>query len=404
MPKLAKVALLCALLAVAADVGVSVFVIRDGALGYRALPPFAGTHHPRQKEWLAQQQAYAMHGAPAWLTGAFDRELGWTNRASSGTGVRADTPYNYNALGARSQREHTAEPAPGVLRVACFGESFTHGDEVGDLDTWPVQLEQLDARIEALNFGVGGYGPDQALLRMRREGLHGARVALMGYMVENIGRSVNRYRPLWHTRTNACGAKPRFRLVGERLELVPIPYATSAELLAAIADDSIVRDLAEHEYWGAETRMTYLHFSSFARIAAGRWADRRREAHRLYADLEAEPAATTLAILEAFSREARAAGAERAVVLVYARSDELHAGEVLRSPVWGPFLQRLRERGVEVLDTSIAFAHAFEAAGEQAQQRLFSGGHYSREGNAVIAREVRAWLAREFESAALDQR
>lgn len=383
---------LCAALALVGDVIVNVFVIRDGAFGYRALPPYLGTHHPLQKRWLAEQQEQLANDRRPGATGAFDPELGWTNVASSGTGAETAVPYNYDALGARSQREHAPEPPEGVLRLACFGESFTHGDEVGDLDTWCAQLEALDPRLEALNFGVGGYGADQALLRMRREGLHGARVALMGFMVENVGRNVNRYRPLWHPRTNACVAKPRFLLRGGELVLVPIPYATRAELVAAVADDSIVRDIAEHEHWIAESRYPLLRWSATARLGVGFFAYRRREIPRLYADEDGEPFVVSLALLEAFSREAKALGAHRSLVVFFPRRDELVSGEAARAPYWTRFVEQLRERGVEVLDLTEPMVAAVEAARPDVVPRMFRGSHYSREGNAVVAREVKRWV------------
>ena len=128
-----------------------------------------------------------------------------------------------NSIGSRADREYAETPPAGVLRLACFGDSFTHGSEVSTEDTWAYQLEQRDSRLEVLNFGVGGYGTDQALLRFRHAGLRGAQVALIGLMPENIGRNVNRYRPLWYPATQGCVAKPRFVMTDRGLESVPSP-------------------------------------------------------------------------------------------------------------------------------------------------------------------------------------
>jgi hypothetical protein len=52
------------------------------------------------------------------------------------------------------------------------GDSFTFGLEVRYEDTWPRQLERLlGPEFQVLNFGVDGYGVDQAYLRYRRDGL-----------------------------------------------------------------------------------------------------------------------------------------------------------------------------------------------------------------------------------------
>ena len=74
-------------------------------------------------------------------------------------------------------RENTASPlgwqsnAPrpqsSELSPSCgsaFGDSMTHGDEVTDDEAWLHRLsERLGCNVQ--NFGVGGYGLDQAALR-----------------------------------------------------------------------------------------------------------------------------------------------------------------------------------------------------------------------------------------------
>jgi hypothetical protein len=371
------------------DLALSAFKIRDGAFGYRALPPFGAMHHPRQKQWLAEQQADLASDRRAGSMGSFDAELGWTNVAGSRTGLSVERPFSYNSIGARSTREYSPAPAPGVQRLACFGESFTHGDEVGDGDCWPALLESSEDRIEALNFGVGGHGTDQALLRMQREGLHGAQLAVLGFMLENIGRNVNRYRPLWHPRTPTCIAKPRFLIAPAGLELVPLPYRSRADLIAAVAEGSVIADLHEHEYWSAECEPRWLRFSSLARLGWGWWAYRRREVPRLYRDLEAEPAALSLALLEAFGPRARALGAERSLVLLFPRREELEA-PIQGTQFWAPFVAELERRGVALLDLTPALLAARDLHGSPA---LLSGSHYSRLGNQAVADALRNWLA-----------
>ena len=100
-----------------------------------------------------------------------DPDLGWTIRPS--THVAAAGTYQAttsNGRGLRSLREYAPEAPPGVLRVAAFGDSFVHGDEVDDQANWPAVLERSRPDLEVLNFGASGYGPDQALLRWERDG------------------------------------------------------------------------------------------------------------------------------------------------------------------------------------------------------------------------------------------
>lgn len=63
-----------------------------------------------------------------------------------------------------------AWPAPGRARVVMLGDSITFGHGVGDDETFSAVLSR-DPRVEAVNLGVPGYGTDQELMRLEREGL-----------------------------------------------------------------------------------------------------------------------------------------------------------------------------------------------------------------------------------------
>lgn len=79
-------------------------------------------------------------------------------------------------------REHSPQAAPGVLRVAVLGDSFTEALQVNLEQTWWKQLEQrinatpgcafrkgYPGGVEFLNFGVGGYGTGEQLLTWRHQ-------------------------------------------------------------------------------------------------------------------------------------------------------------------------------------------------------------------------------------------
>jgi hypothetical protein len=57
----------------------------------------------------------------------------------------------------------------GVIRIGCFGDSFTHGDEVNDQYDYPSLLQEVFSKngydnVEVLNFGAGGYGFHQTYM------------------------------------------------------------------------------------------------------------------------------------------------------------------------------------------------------------------------------------------------
>lgn len=361
--------------------------LADGRLGKRPLPPFGRLASAAQE--AALERLTADRPDPHSIT-AFDRELGWCVRPNSG---RAGGEYQVGPLGARGTRAYAPAPPAGTVRLACFGDSFTFGDEVRDAWTFEALLESLDPRVEALNFGVPAYGTDQALLRLRREGLHGAQVALLGLLLENIGRNVNRYRALWTPRTETPLAKPRFVLAGGELTLVAQPFASARELAAAVRDGTVLARLAEHEHWRGRPEIPTGEWSALGRLLGGLVAYRARSPERLWLDRQGEPRAVTLALVEAFRRESTALGARRALVLVLPMKEELDEFRASGRAYWAELVDELARRGIEHLDLAPALA-AEEARleTEGTGQTLWVAAHLSSVGNLVVARELLAWL------------
>ncbi len=373
---------------VAADVLVTVFATGDGIFRRLPLPPFRSFTHPLQVEW-----ARTLHEEERGQgIGRFDAELGWSWEPSTAS---PDGMFHVNSIGARGTREYAPSPPEGVTRIVCFGDSFTFCDDVSDKKTFQVSLETRHRELEVLNFGVSGYGTDQALLRYRRLGRDlGAEVVCIGILTENVGRNVNRYRPLWNPTSGFCAAKPRFLLEGNELVLLPQPFATRDELWRALEDDSVVERVADGEHWIGPSVPTG-RLSSFGRLAAGYFAYRARQESRLWRDTDGEPFRVTVALLEAFHREALADGARLAPVLIfptlegfleYLRTGEMH---------WDMLHAELDRRGVPWIDFTEAFAREQRAysAGEH-EHLVYVGGHLSWYGNRIVADELHAWLHR----------
>ncbi len=120
-----------------------------------------------------------LHGTTTYQD--YSAALGWTIKPNGA----APPHYRANAQGIRADREYAPTPTPGRVRVAAFGDSFTHGDGVDNADVWTEVLARSRPGLEILNFGVGGYGLDQALLRYRLDGRgYRPHLVLIGYMSE----------------------------------------------------------------------------------------------------------------------------------------------------------------------------------------------------------------------------
>ena len=90
----------------------------------------------------------------------FDSSLGWDIRPDASNAFAQS-----NSQGIRASHDYKLKPPPEKIRIATFGDSFTHCNGVSNKETWQEQISQLNNNFEILNFGVGGYGLDQSFLR-----------------------------------------------------------------------------------------------------------------------------------------------------------------------------------------------------------------------------------------------
>ena len=83
---------------------------------------------------------------------------------------------------------------------------------------------KIDSKLEVLNFGVKGFGTDQAFLRYKKDGIkYNSHIVLIGFMSENIFRNVNVFRPFYLKNTKFPLTKPRFILEKNKLVLLNNP-------------------------------------------------------------------------------------------------------------------------------------------------------------------------------------
>lgn len=94
---------------------------------------------------------------------------GWTPRPA----FRYTLAGSETTVNARGYRGHEVPRAriPGRTRIVMLGDSITFGYGVRDGETFSAVMEALDPRLEVVNLGVQGYGTDQELLKLEREGL-----------------------------------------------------------------------------------------------------------------------------------------------------------------------------------------------------------------------------------------
>jgi hypothetical protein len=242
---------------------------------------------------------------------------------------------------------------------------------------------------EVLNFGVQAYGPDQARLRYQRDGAswHPC-VVLVGHMVENINRVVNRFRPYYLPDADSL-AKPRYVSQGDHLDLLPIAPSGAAIDLKDPA--WVERHLSVHDYWYTPNLFTSGPLDQLALLRLARTAEFR--ASRVRSPLPtmyqtgSEPLTVLTNVLTGFAQKVRLDGATP-LVLIFPSEGEIEAARDGRPKVHAPLLAELDRRSVAYLD----FTEALGRAARDVPVEALIDGHYRTAGNTVVARTLAAKL------------
>ncbi len=350
------------------------FVFEDTTLKPYHLP--VATTRKVIKEYLASSTSKLM----------YDPDLGWVPRPNSHS---EDGLFHYNSQGIRSSstpHEYSLAPQPGVLRIALFGDSYTQSDDVPFEHSWGFYLEnELKERglpAEVLNFGVSGYGMDQAFLRWRKSGqAFKPDVVIFGFDAENVNRNVNLIRAIYQPKTELPFAKPRFVLDGDTLRLINVPVVPPEQLVETI-ENLEAWDLAKYEYF-FNPRDYHDSFWFRSRLLAfGLSLNAGQGTKRHLYSLNQEPAQLTLKIIQTFKQEVEAAGQKFMVIHLPRESNmaTLLAGDTLE------YADLLAEIGRT--NTTIYPEQRLATEAQASSLEALFKGHYSPHGNQVIAEVV----------------
>ena len=361
---------------------VAALLISDGLLylGLRALDT--------RRIFYDRSAAVSAHRLDYWAATSFDPELGW----DLGSGSKDN---------AGAARHHGDYPPDAHFKLKAFGDSFTFGSDVGDEQTWTAILE-ADTGWYCPNYGVPGYGPDQAFLKYRRTAVR-SEWTILAIQQENIARLVNIYRAFYMEDWGP--PKPRFFLEGENLRLEPNPIPRREEV-RRLLDPEFVERLRRLDYWpryneevlGAPRRLEWpaawtilRHARFFAGRAALELRVRRHptyeyEVHRfksyhLY-DESSEAFQILCRVIDAFVALCAERG-ERPLVVVFPMQHSVDLLKTYGRSVYQPLAGRLAARGIPHIDFGPLFARE-----DYAGYYLEYNGHLSGAGNRRVAREI----------------
>ena len=287
------------------DVLINVTVLADGQVfGVRVAPfsPPLFTEHQEQRIERARAQL-----ARGEMDGFVDADLGWCPRTE------------------------------GMRRIVAVGCSFTRGDEVASDEGWVARLHDGRDDVDLANLGMGGYGLDQARLRMVRDGLPLAPDEVwLGWTPAVSYRVTTVFPPCLRHESGSAAFKPRYRIdaAGE-LELVPMPVRDLPDFVAAFDEpERLYRTLLATDDWVARSPETYAtygeswwHFSAAGRFVATVLERGERDPYASLRDPEFGLVALVTAILRGFADDARTGGVTPRLVILPSHPDLVAASK-----------------------------------------------------------------------------
>ncbi len=313
--------------------------------------------------------------------------FGWAIGASRTT---ADGLYASSIEGLRSKT--VGDDLANVthdMRIALYGDSFVFSEEVGYGDSLAFHLENtLGPKQQVLNFGVPGYGIDQAHLRF----VHSAsdwrpNIAVLGYIGHDLIRALDVYtflRPSW----GIPFSKPRYEIVGDSgLRLNNVPNIGAAEIFAAndIAELPLIQ--LDPNYFAFDWQKQFAHNSMIFRLVASLLPRYPVED----GSFQHSVTETGARIIKEFVVHAQSEGIIPLVVYLPSRQDFEGASMTVKEQT----IARARELGVEVADLTDCLSTKVQ------YENLFvsKGVHYSGRGNQAFAQCLISLLPDDFNAA-----
>jgi hypothetical protein len=316
--------------------------------------------------------------------------LGWIIRPNAQKG-----PYRANAEGIRGDREYSLVAPGHRIRIASFGDSFTHGDDVANDATWQSALDRLQPNMEVINFGVSGYGLDQSFLRYVEQGVgYQPGIVLIGFLPESIFRQVNNFRPFYSKETGIPLSKPRYVLQADKLSLLANPLPTLPHYRRLLDNPrSILPQLGEQDYfYPLRYKSSVLDVSAVVRLfkMAGENIVRSiRDPYSFFGtsyDPDSEAFGITTRIFREFYAAVQQHGSQPVIVIFPLWRDiKRYARDATTS--YAPLLSHFDEQGYRYID----LVRAFPDLDKYGRTDLFVG-HYSPFGNRLIAEYIYGYL------------
>jgi hypothetical protein len=297
----------------------------------------------------------------------YSETYGWRPREGF-KGTEDGQKLTINRRGYRGP-EHPYERTSGRKRVVIVGDSISFGEGVDDERIFSALLESWSSKIEVVNLSVGGYGTDQELIMLEREGLrYHPDVVILGFCLFSDFTDNTLPSALFDARQ----PKPYFTWDGQAL----VPHDEHVKL-------SPSRKVAQ---WLFDRSFLYNRVCALLGLTRpprqpGVWAG------RVAAVMQNLPPAAevTFHLIRRMSDLSRQAGAKFLVLIHPDRFAYHHRSRLLRQFCFTPLLQDM---------TVVELGARYRAAGLEFD--AFAGdepGHLNERGHEVTARVLETLLS-----------
>lgn len=177
-------------------------------------------HHTKKNfQWLITENEeypdFKKENVDSFFKSSYNKSLGWLKRPNITDfhdKLKKKTKFSIDKSGARKSKFTNLKK-----KIEVYGDSFVFGRYVKDDQVWTEILsKKLNSHI--INYGVGNYGFDQALLRYEKNKHRNSIYTIIGVVPETI----NRINSVWKNYLefgNIYGFKPSFFLKGGKLKL-----------------------------------------------------------------------------------------------------------------------------------------------------------------------------------------
>jgi hypothetical protein len=265
----------------------------------------------------------------------------------------------------------------GRTRIAIVGDSFTFGAEVSYEYTWGHFLEKvLGSNFQVLNFGVNGYGVDQMYLRYEKDVRSWKpNIVILGFIADDLGRTMNVYPFLSAPTWGNPFSKPRFILRDGNLVRVNVPPLTPEAIFSRASISELPFLELDIGYKQSHWEKRWYHLSYLIRLFITWFHPWSKTVHDAYDTYNEALVSVNASILKAFVRSTAQTGAIPMVVY-FPRQEARVGGSGSMSPIARRVLQ---EADIAYIDLTPCLLKLDPA------DRFKPLLHYTPQGNAAIA-------------------